>query len=152
MHRIINQITADNKRHKFHAVIEGGHKNVGDTVRIFGELKEQCLVRGISLLGTITIAAKRECLPLMVADFQAHASYLSEARLKAGLPGYFEMATAKHGAVPPPRGEAGLTQIEPTAASLRALKTSWEVDKQARIEKWRAERDARRAASSSASA
>jgi hypothetical protein len=58
----------------------------------------------------------------MIADFQAHASHLSEMQLKKGRPGYFEMVAQRHGTAPPPRNEAALTQIKHNAASLRMLK------------------------------
>jgi hypothetical protein len=144
MHRLINQLTAENKKHKLHIVIEHGHKNVGDASRVFDELKTDCLLKGVSLLGTITITRKIECLPLMVADFLAHAHYLSEARVRIGLPSYYEMPGIK----PPKRGRANLTQIEVTVESLHGLKAAWEEAKQNRIEKWRAARDVRRASSS----
>lgn len=144
MYRLIQIVTADRKRHKLHVVIEDGHKNVGDAVRIFGELRSEFADLGFDILGTITVAQKAACWPLMIADFQAHASHLSETRLKVGGPGYFEMATEKQGGIPVPRGEAALTQIEPNPESLRALKTNWEADKRARVEKWRAARDAKR--------
>ena len=48
----------------------------------FNEVKAAHEANGSTILGTITIAKKSECAELMVADFQAHASYLSEARVK----------------------------------------------------------------------
>lgn len=151
MYRLVQIVSADKKRHRLHVVIESGHKNVRDTLRIFDELKAEFSSLGFEILGDITIAKKSECWPLMIADFQAHASHLSETRLKVGQPGYFEMATLKYGAAPPPRNQAALTQIEHTPESLRALKTTWEAEKRARSDKWRAARDARRASAAAAS-
>jgi hypothetical protein len=145
LYRLVQIVTHDQKKHKLHIVIEDGHKNVRDTIRIFNEIKSEFVELRTEVLGTITIAKKSECLPLMIADFQAHASYLSETRIKGGHPGYFEMAKG----ILPRRGEAALTQIEFTPESLRALKTNWGADKQARVEQWRATRDAKRASSSS---
>jgi hypothetical protein len=145
MYRLVQIVSADKKRHRLHVVIESGHKNVRDTIRIFDELKAEFSNLGFDILGDITIAKKAECWPLMVADFQAHASHLSEMQLRVGLPGYFEMATEIHGNAAPPRNQAALTRIEHTAESLRGLKTTWEAEKQARVDKWRAARDARRA-------
>jgi Protein of unknown function (DUF3800) len=145
MYRLVQIVTANKKRHRLHVVIESGHQNVRDTIRIFDELKAEFQNLGFDILGDITIAKKSECWPLMIADFQAHASHLSETRLKVGQPGYFEMAIEKHGHAPPPRNQAALTRIEHTAASLRALKTTWEAEKRARVAKWRDARDAKRA-------
>jgi hypothetical protein len=108
------------------------------TDTIFNEIKAALVGAGIDLLGTAKVAQKKDCWQLMIADFQAHASHLSEMRLKKGLPGYFEMAAQRHGTAPPPRNEAALTQIEHNAASLRMLKTQWEERKRARMERWRA--------------
>jgi hypothetical protein len=140
MHRLVNLLTADKKTHKLNIFVEDGHKNVKNTVVIFDELKAETGAIGVHILGTITIAKKAECWPLMIADFQAHASSISEARMKSGLPGYFDMT---HGALPK-RGEAGLTQIQCTPESLRGIKSIWEQAKQDRIAKWRAARDAKR--------
>ena len=138
--RLVNLLTADRKIHKLNVVVEDGHPNVKNTVVIFNALKAETDTIGVHILGTITIAKKAECWPLMMADFQAHASSISEARMKSGLTGYFDIT---HGTLPK-RGEAGLTQIQCTPESLRGLKTSWEQAKQDRITKWRAARDARR--------
>jgi len=143
LYRLIQIVTADRKKHKLHVVIENGHKNVRDTCRIFREIKQEFAELGVHILGDIVIAEKSERLELMVADFQAHASYLSEKRLKVGQPGYCEMVNLRRDGAPK-RGEAALTQIEFTPKSLRAIKTNWEAEKQARIEKWRAARDAKR--------
>jgi Protein of unknown function (DUF3800) len=150
MYRLVQIVTADKKRHRLHVVIEYGHPNVRNTVDIFHELKDEFSNLGFDILGDITIAKKSECWPLMIADFQAHSAHMSETRLKAEHPGYFEMAREKYGDAPPPRNQAALTRIEHTAASLRALKTTWAAEKQARIDKWRAARDARRASGGAA--
>jgi hypothetical protein len=122
MHRLVNLLTADKKTtHKLNIFVEDGHKNVKNNVGIFDELKAETDAIGVHILGTITIAKKAEWWPLMIADFQAHASFSSETRMK-GLPGYFDMT---HGALPK-RGEAGITQIQCTPQSLRGLKTTWE--------------------------
>jgi len=141
--RLVNLLTSEKKKHKLHIVIESGHRNVGDTVRIFDETKAEFERMGVAILGTITVAKKSECPLLMVADFQAHTSSISEARLKLGMPGYFEMAAGREG--DPKRGEAALTQMEFTAESLHQMKAAWGAEKQARVDKWRVERTARRA-------
>ena len=69
---------------------------------------------------------KADCLPLMIADFQAHASSISDARLKSGRLGYFEMV----GEARPPRGQAAITRIELTAEALRAHKANWAARRQ----------------------
>lgn len=138
MDRLIHILRSMKKRHRLNVVIEEGHKNANDAVKIFKEIKAIFVESGIDILGTATVMRKKDCWPLMIGDFQAHASHLSEMRLKAGLPGYFEMAAQRHGTAPPPRNEAALTQIEHNAASLRMLKTQWEERKRARMARARA--------------
>jgi hypothetical protein len=136
LHYLVNQITADAKTHKLHVVIEDGHPNILNTVKVFNEIKGDLKRRGIRVLGDITIAKKAERLPLMVADFYAHASYLSETRTRIGLPGYFEMAQEL-----PRRGEAAASQLEITEETLAGLIEQW---REARLERNKARRAARR--------
>lgn len=136
--QLIKIFIEDKKRHKLHIVIESGHKNVGDACRIFEEVKREYADLGLTILGDITVAQKSERMELMIADFQAHASHLSETRLKAGLPDYFELAAERAGGAHPPRGQAALTKIEHTPELLRAAR-------QADIGRWQAARKARRA-------
>jgi hypothetical protein len=61
-------------------VIEGGHKNCGDAVRIFNEMKqeEQHTDRD-GLLGPIVVELKRNCLPLAAADALVHNIFRSKS-------------------------------------------------------------------------
>ena len=61
-------------------VIEGGHKNCGDAVRIFNEMKEeeQHTDRG-GLLGSIEVELKGNCLPLAAADALVHNIFRSKS-------------------------------------------------------------------------
>jgi len=151
LYRLVQIVTADKKRHRLHVVIEDGHKNVNNTLRIFDEVKAEMRKMGHDVLGTITIAKKAECDLLMVADFQAHLISISQGLLKRGQPGYFEIAGDPSLAARNPikDNEAALTQLEFTPESLRKIKTDWQQDKDDRIAKWREARDARRAAASS---
>ncbi len=139
LHYLVNQITAEGKTHKLHVVIEDGHKNVLDTLRIFDDTKDELARQGIRVLGDITIAKKAERLPLMVADFQAHTWHLSEARTRVGLPGYFEMANEMAIELPR-RGEAGATQLEITGETLAGLIEQW---REVRLQRNKARRKAR---------
>jgi len=147
-HSLLRIILADKKRHKLHVVIEDGHKNVQDTVRIFKELKAEYAAFGHDLLGTMTVAAKAEALPLMVADFQAYLSLLDSRLVGGGALSY----DARAAAYPVPKGQAGLTTMQFTAEHLRGLKENWQQDRDARIAKWRATRDAKRASRASSTA
>ena len=89
VYMLIRRLIADKQRHKLHVVIEAGHRNVRDTDRIFNEIKMAHEENGSKISGTITIAKKSECAELMIADFQAHASYLSEAQNENWAPRIF---------------------------------------------------------------
>lgn len=138
--RLLNIVVKNKKTNRLDIVLEDGHKNVHDCCRIFNELKVEINQLGHHTLGTIKILPKASHWQLMIADFQAHASFLSESRVRAGHPGYFDLAKGM-----PKRGQAGITQIEISPENLRALKTQWEEKKEERVAKWRAERDRHRA-------
>jgi hypothetical protein len=63
-------------------VLEGGHKNCNDAVRIYQEIKSDLSKNETygNILGSITIETKRDCLPLAAADALAHSYF----RLKSG--------------------------------------------------------------------
>jgi hypothetical protein len=138
--RLIEVVTADRKTHRLNVVIEDGHKNVLDTRRIFNEVKAELDVNGTRLLGTISITKKDKSPPLMLADFLAHTGYLSEARVRAHRPGYFEMTQEQ-----PRRREAGLMQIEITAETIDQIKEAWRRAWWQRKRRKSATREARRA-------
>jgi len=121
LHYLLNRLTADNRKHKLHIVIESGHKNVQEAVRIFEGLKKEYEAEGIRVLGDITIAKKSERLPLMLADFQAHASFLNEAQMRRGKPSYMDLTEGQ----PIIPGKAFLTQFEITPEVLAGLKLEW---------------------------
>lgn len=57
-------------------VLEGGHKNSGDAVRIFGELKDAF---PSEFFGPLVIEGKRQCLPLAAADALVHTIFRSSS-------------------------------------------------------------------------
>lgn len=62
-------------------VMEMGNKNLGDAVRVFGEVKEGLLPQYSDALGYISFGSKRDCLPIAAADALAYAIF----RMSAGL-------------------------------------------------------------------
>ena len=60
-------------RYRLNVVIESGHTNVRDCIRIWDEIKEGFRLAGMNLLGDITISSKEDSAPLMVADMLAYA-------------------------------------------------------------------------------
>lgn len=131
----VRHLMEDGKNHKLHVVIEDGHKNVGDTVRIFGELKDALDGYGVDMLRTITVAKKQEALPLMAADLNAHVGAMEFRE------GEFDRPSepVRH------KREIFHTRIWPTPENIQTLKDTWAERRNTQIEEWRAKRDARRA-------
>jgi hypothetical protein len=118
------------------AVIEDGHPNVGDTIRIFNDMKLQVKHRlDVDLLGTMTKAKKRDSPPLMVYDFQAYTySRMRSSKANGGLD------YANEAPMAPRKREAGLTFLELLPDALQGLKVKFEKDRQQAVEAWRARR------------
>jgi hypothetical protein len=90
---------------KLHCVLESGHKNAGDAMRIFGEIKTDLQGSGWDVLGDLTFADKEDCDPLMAGDFLAHMQGVRDLQVKEGRPLRFPDVEA-----PPDRRE-GLTVL-----------------------------------------
>jgi hypothetical protein len=131
----VRYLMEDGKNHKLHAVIEDGHRNVQDTVRVFGELRDTLDGYGVDILRTITVAKKHEALPLMAADLIAHIGALDFRG------GEFD----RDGDVIRHKREIFHTRIWPTPEDLQVLKDHWALSRDKQIEEWRARRDAKRA-------
>jgi hypothetical protein len=69
-----------------HCVLESGHKNAGDALRIFNEIKRDLKGSEYDLLGELTFAAKEECDPLMAGDFLALSQGVREIKTREGKP------------------------------------------------------------------
>jgi hypothetical protein len=141
MAHLIAIVMRDGKRHLLNVVIEDGHKNVGDTIRIFDDMKLQVKQRlGVDLLGTITKGKKSQSPPLMVCDFQAYTySRMRASKARGGLDYAAEAPMA------PRKGEAGLTFLELLPDALEGLKVKFERDRQEAADAWRARRSAKKA-------
>jgi hypothetical protein len=138
MAHLVAILMAEGKRHRLNAVIEDGHRNVGDTIRIFNDMKLQVRHRlGVDLLGTITKVKKSQSPPLMVCDFLAY-SYLQmrASKAKGGMDYAAEASMAPH------KKEAGLTFLGLLPDALRGLKEKFEKDRQEAAGAWRARRAA----------
>lgn len=68
---------------KLNFVLESGHANAGDAVRIFDEVKKELKSIDCDLLGEISFADKDESDPLMMADFISHSTYTSMVRARS---------------------------------------------------------------------
>jgi hypothetical protein len=61
-------------------VLETGHNNAGDAIRVFGEFQDSLRPEYSSSLGTLNFASKENCPPLAIADSLAYAIF----RMTAG--------------------------------------------------------------------
>lgn len=141
---LMEVLRATKQKHRLHVVIEAGHKNVGDTVRIFNDLKDTADAEGFLLLDTITVAKKQGAAPLMAADFQSHIWLVSGRRVRAGLPGYSDIVRENA-----PKDEAGFQELFFPPNYFPNMKANWERRKIDRMKQWRDARKAKRAAVSS---
>ena len=136
MRQVLAILMEDGKHHRLDVVIEAGHPNVNDCVRIFEDLKWRLRQRrGIDLLGKVTIAKKHESRPLMVSDFLASSYSMMRASQQAGGLDYAQEAPE------PPKGQAGLTFLELLPDALQRLKEDFEADRQEAAAAWRARRE-----------
>jgi Protein of unknown function (DUF3800) len=77
MRRLGNHKKFDQTR--LHVVLESDHRNAGDAAnRIFLEMQKELTRYNLNLLGTVTLADKDECDPLMIADFLSHGTLMME--------------------------------------------------------------------------
>jgi hypothetical protein len=130
-------------RDRLHIVIENGHQNVGDCLRIFDDTKRRLKRYGVDVLGDISIKWKTECAPLMVADLLANTHSMINAERKGTSAQDYSGVMAQV-----PRGQARLTFLGLNPGALTRLKEYFERDRQLQIEEWRKQRDARKASSS----
>jgi hypothetical protein len=139
---LVSIVVADGKKHLLNGIIEEGHPNVGDTKRIFNEMKTRVRHRvGIDVLGTMRVAKKVESPPLMVSDFLAHSYSMMRASSAAGGLDYAN-ETPMHVR----RREAGLTFLQLGKDSLWRLKQNFDKERQEAAAAWRTRRDARKPA------
>jgi Protein of unknown function (DUF3800) len=99
-------------------VLESGHKNFGDALRIFNELKAELKANDCNLLGMITPADKDECDPLMMADFLAHTAFMAGSAQPTQT--YGNIAKPK----PIGRGQTGVTHLEFRPGGLANVKSA----------------------------
>jgi hypothetical protein len=79
-------------------VLETGHKNAGDAIRVFGEFQDSLHPEYAPSLGTLVFASKENCLPLAMADSLAYAIF----RMTAGFSQHSDPNAAPVGPADPP--------------------------------------------------
>lgn len=99
---------------ELHVVLESGHPNCGDAIRIFNEAQTDLEGMGCHMLRSIKLAKKDECDPLMMSDFLAHSEWMLETKVREGIP------RIKRPAASPK--EHGITHLKYDAHSLAKLK------------------------------
>jgi hypothetical protein len=130
---LVDFIQARGPNSRINIVLEDGHKNVGDCVRIFDDLKGRFKRAGGDILGSLTIEEKKSSKPLMIADMLAHTRAKANARSADG--------TLPAGALQPFTGsKGGLHFLEFAPDSLRDLKDGFEKLRQLEADAWRERR------------
>lgn len=125
-------------RDRLNVVLESGHRNAGDCLRIFEDFKRRWRLTGDDVLGTFTVSDKRECLPLMAADMFAAALSMMRANTASG-----KFDPRPYIYAEKPRRIAPLVVLELTPDALRELKDKFEEERRLAAEVWRATRAAR---------
>jgi hypothetical protein len=115
--RAVEIVRRHGARHGLHVELESGHKNAGAANTIFMTMKKDLEAQGVSVLGEIKLVRKIDSESLMFADFQAHASLLSDRRERVGGFGYSQLTHQT-----PRKRDAGLTFIQYQPGTLRAMK------------------------------
>lgn len=137
MRQVLAIVMEDGNNHRLDVVIEDGHANVNDCVRIFDDLRWRLRqLRGIDLLGKITVAKKHQAPLLMAADFLASTYSMMRASKHEGGLDYAEEAPE------PPKWQAGLTFLELLPDALQQLKEDFDANRQEAAAAWRARRQA----------
>jgi hypothetical protein len=99
---------------ELHVVLESGHPNVGDAIRIFNETKMELDAGGVNILRTLIVAEKDKCDQLMMADFLAHMEFNAQRKALAG--------HSIRAAQPVPRGKTGVTNLIANPAALADMR------------------------------
>lgn len=115
--RAVEIVRARGSRHRLNVELEKGHKNGGAARTIFSAMNKDFKAQGVFVLGEIKLVEKSESETVMFADFQAHASLLSDRRVRAGGLGYSQMAQQL-----PRKRDAGLTFIHYPPGTLKRMK------------------------------
>ncbi len=80
MRKVLDQGT----HHKLSVVMEDGHPNAPDTARLFRDRKARLERAGTDILGSHTLAAKKDAPLLQLADATAHGHALEQRAIKRG--------------------------------------------------------------------
>lgn len=81
---LMRTVMAYGPQSKLSVVVERGHKNAGDTARLFEERKRRLEAAGISLLASHCLEEKASCPPLQLADASAYGHAQDRRAVKAG--------------------------------------------------------------------
>ncbi len=109
-------------------VLESGHRNSGDAKRVFDEFKTVLSKVDLNNFDKFIIATKQEALPLMVADFFAHAHSIINNK-------GWDLARFN---VPEFRSDMNVMEyLHITSSDLDQLKNNFQVLKEERMKAWK---------------
>jgi hypothetical protein len=100
---LMRTVMAYGPQSKLSVVVERGHKNAGDTARLFEERRGRLENAGISLLASHGLEDKEHCPLLQLADASAYGHAQDKRAVKAGTAPYFSDRHEQ----PPVNGQPG---------------------------------------------
>lgn len=143
LEHLIQVVQGKAGRHVLDLIVEDGHKNAGAARVVFEDTRKYLQFTQVDLLGSVTLAEKKECELLMMADFQAHASGVFALQ---GTP----LELIVHGLGTPTNrpDEAPVTSISLRAETFTSIKGRFTWLRESRMAAWRAKRQRNASASS----
>jgi len=105
-------------------ILETGHKNARDAIRVYGEIAESLIDRYRPMLGAISFMSKDNCLPLAMADSLSYAMF----RKVAGFSNHSNPDVASTGYSVPPdiAAKVPMTRLTVDETTLTVLRNEVE--------------------------
>ena len=127
---LIRTVIRHGPQSKLSVVVEDGHKNAGDTDRLFDDRKLRLDAAGIDLLRSHDLRKKEDCPQLQLADITAHAHANDKRAIKSGAAPDFSDRNEQR----PVPGEPGWSVYEVTPDYIARIIDEFNTDRAARYE------------------
>ena len=123
---------------RVHFVLEEGHKNAGDALRIYEELKKECATLDFDIFESISFAGKDRA-ELMLPDFLAYMSLFMKRKEMAGELKRYQ-SSLPHPLGGWPQDGLDITHLEFKPNGLSDVRRSLEANLEKRREHWKGKR------------
>jgi hypothetical protein len=127
---LMRTVMPHGRQSKLSVVVESGHKNAGDTKRLFEDRKRRLDAVGVDLLHTHVLAKKEDNPLLQLADITAHAHTHDKRAIKAGTAPEFSTRKVEG----PVMGEPGWTVFEVAPKYISSIIDEYNNDRAAKSE------------------